>query len=197
MLIDLADLLKNKYTYLNRNGNSHKLNIKLINNKKILVSFKIAGKIDKIISRVFPRYIKFNERFAWVFGFFAGEGLKSIEPTSSIYRFAVTNNDPTYIRKVINVLDETKLLRTNNLPTKCIIIKYGKKCNKSILKSYWSKNLKLSKDKIKIAKNSEEGKKAKYGTATLCVSNLLLRRVFDLINECFLKIYFKKLNEKY
>jgi len=183
MRIDLKRLLENKYTYKTRSGYSHLLKTKVINEKDILVYYEVGGKIKRSVSRIFPQYLDITNRFMWVLGFINGEGLKSINSVSSMYRFAVTNNDPSTIKNVLKVLDESKLFKINNLPINSIKINYGNKCFVQSLKSYWSKELGLTKEKIKLALKPQKQKKAKYGTATLYISDVLLRRVMDIISN--------------
>ncbi len=183
MRIDLKKILKGKYTYTTRSGHKHPLESKPINETEILVSYKISGDISRSVSRVFPRYIDIDERFVWMSGFIDGEGLKSKNPRSSMYRFAVTNNDPNTIKRVLQILDETKIVKIDKVPYRSIRISYGEGCNLCRLKNYWSKKLSISKEKIFISNSPQKEKKAKYGTATLCISDVLLRRVMDIILE--------------
>jgi len=98
-----------------------------------------------------------------------------------MYRFAVVNNDPSIIRAVMNVLANGRLVDFDKIKGKFIRITYGFQSEKDSLADYCAKQLDVPLKVIDIAETPHHLKKARYGSCTLIISDVLLRRVFDLL----------------
>jgi hypothetical protein len=189
MRLSVADLASGKTTYRNRYGRSYVLRTKCIQGSKVEMSYEIThGAAKRIVRRIFPGYIEVNGRLLWILGLLKGEGLSSVGSRSSMYRFCVVNNDPSVIRAVMRVLDDSGLEPLARMRTRCglIRISYGPHCDKQETKEFWARELGLGNQEINLARNSERQKRAIHGSCMLTLSDVLLRRVFDLVAE---KVY--------
>ncbi|MDA4127572.1 MAG: hypothetical protein OK452_10305 [Thaumarchaeota archaeon] len=186
MIISIGSIVQGKSTYQSRGGHSYILQTRDISESEIEVSYEITGgAVRRRIARVFPREVEVDPRFIWVLGLLRGEGLKSIGPRSSMYRFYVVNNDYLVIRAVVRVLDESRLERWEHMKNRngLVRISYGPACDKSEVRKYWAEKLGMPGRDIDLAAHAEPQKRARYGSCMLTMSDVLLRRVVDLIAQ--------------
>ena len=184
MIIDIADLIRRLSTYTNRDGNRYELRYRPHGPSSIEVYYEITnGAAKRTVKRRFPRYIAINERFFWVLGLLRGEGLKSTDPRSSMYRFCVVNNDIDVIKAVVDVLDESKLAEFDDIKVKggLIRISYGPHCNIEKARRYWAEGLGIENYRVKLARKAEPQKRALMGSCMLTLNDVLLRRILDLV----------------
>ncbi len=186
MKLDIGKLARDRLTYANRNGNRYVLDTRRLKDSKVEVSYQIThGAAKRIVRLVFPDHVRVDEKFLWVLGLFKGEGLKSVGSRSSMYRFSVVNNDPSVIRAVIRVLDESGLESLESMRTRSglIRISYGPYCDKKEAREYWALELSLPPSGIDLARDSEPQKREAHGSCALTLNDVLLRSIFDLIAE--------------
>jgi hypothetical protein len=186
VIIDIADLVRGLSTYPNRSASRYKLRCRNNGPESIEVYYEITkGAVMRTVRRKFPRYIAINERFIWVLGLLRGEGLRSIGPRSSMYRFSVVNNDLAVIKAVIVVLDESRVARFDDIKTKGGLtrISYGPYCNVRRARKYWAEGLGITISKVEMARKAEPQKRARMGSCMFTLNDVLLRRIMDLIAE--------------
>lgn len=179
--LNVNKLVRNQFTYPNWTTNSqYKVNSKIIDKNNILVYFDITkGAVKRRISRIFPRYIDCTSRFLWVLGFLKGEGSNSLGK-SNYRRFTITNSDPKTIKIFFEEFENRELYFKKNLPNKSIhLIHHLKKKNEVI--KYWSYQLEIPTCKFKCFNG--KAKTLDYGVCHVYISDVLLRRVIDLIQE--------------
>jgi len=194
----IEKLVEGASTYTTRDGNSYPLKVRHFDKNRIEVYYTITkGAVRREVKRIFPRRLAIDNRFVWILGLLRGEGLISNTARSSMYRFAVVNNDPFVIRTVMHVLRKSGLVDFRQIKRKFIRITYGFKIKKDALASYWAKQLGVPVEVIDVAKSPQQLKKAEHGSCTLIISDVLLRRVFDLLADCLSRTLFseKRLNK--
>ncbi len=136
-------------------------------------------KSNKIVSRLFPINIQLTPKLAYVFGFLKGEGSTS-RSKANYRRFTITNSDYKIMRIVLEELDKSELFHKSNLINKSIHLAHHTKLDEEVIE-YWSKGLDLPKEKFKCFK-SHPGRNP-YGVCHIYISDVLLRRVIDIIHE--------------
>lgn len=182
--INIAGLIRNNFTYPNRNGNRYELRCRPASSSTIEIYYEITnGAARRIVRREFPRIVTVDSRFVWLLGLLRGEGLKSIGARSSMYRFNVVNNDLEVIKVVIRVLDESKLAKFDDVKSESglIRISYGPYCDVAKARRYWAEGLGVDAAKIRMADKAEPQKRALYGSCMFTLNDVILRRVVDLI----------------
>ncbi|MBU2639889.1 MAG: hypothetical protein KKG75_04260 [Nanoarchaeota archaeon] len=176
MEIEISKLIEGKQTYPSWATNSIH-NLQSHEDKEgVLVYYRT--KSNKLISRFFPNKVNLTPRLIYVLGLLKGEGSNSIGD-SNYRRFTMTNSDPAIIKIVLNELDKHNLFKKSKLIDKSIHLLHHTKSNKEVI-SYWSKKLGLNKSKFKCF-NSK--KTTPFGVCHVYISDVLLRRVVDLIHE--------------
>jgi hypothetical protein len=181
----VAKLTRGKSTYPSRGGNCYELKVSR-EDAQVAVRYEILkGAARRKVTRLFPRYVTINESFLWVLGLLKGEGLRSIGSRSSMYRFSVVNNDPSVIRAVIKVLDESGLARFEDVKARggLIRISYGPFCDKKEAKMFWARELGVNSKSVELARQAEPQKRAIHGSCTFTLNDVLLRRMMDLIAD--------------
>lgn len=180
--IDLTILLKGKYTYPSRiKGIKYPINTQIINKKTINVYYDITSGIKRRIEGTFPRYIYLSPGFCWALGFFKGEGVNSII-NGSYRRFSIINRNPKYIKKFLDEILHSGLLEKSRLEQRCFQIHhYANALSKT--RRYWAKELKIPGERIIMVNDKQSLKKKENGVCRFDISNVLLRKIVDLINE--------------
>ncbi len=175
--INIQELIRGKVTYPSWSTNSqYPLNSEL-NGNKLSVFYTVKG--NRKICRTFPKKIILTPKLAYVFGLIKGEGANSLGK-SNYRRFTITNSEYGVIHLVLDALDKTGLYRKSSLIDKSIhLIHFIGKENEVI--DYWSKCLDIPKEKFKCFE--DKTKTSKYGVCHVYVSDVLLRRIVDLIQE--------------
>ena len=181
MNIKIKNLIKGKKTYPNW---STKLTYDLKSKDKdgnVLVYYKT--KQNKIFSRLCPSEINLTPKLCYVLGFLKGEGSTSLG-SSNYRRFTITNSDSTIIYQVLQELEKSKLFKKEKIIRKSIHLLHFQESKEKVI-NYWSRKLKLPKDKFKCF--NDERKTSLFGVCHIYISDVLLRRVIDLIHEEFNK----------
>jgi len=181
--IDLMDLLKEEYTYPNwSSGMKYKLETEIINEEEIYVFYYSTKTImKKRFQRKFPRYIYLTPGFCWGLGFFKGEGLNSIRGTS-YRRFIITNKSPTCLNKFLDELNNSKLLLKSAIKGKCFQIHHFLNSADEVV-NYWSNKLNFPKKMFSPLNYDDGFKKEGNGVCHFDKGDVLLRRIFDIINN--------------
>ena len=181
--IDLIELLKNEYTYPNwSTSTKYKLETQIINEEEILVFYHSTKTImKKIFKRKFPRYIYLTPGFCWVLGFFKGEGLSSIRG-KSYRRFVITNKNPICLNKFLDELEKSKLLLRSAINGKCFQIHHFLNHPDEVI-DYWSNKLKFPRGMFSPLNYDDGFKKEGNGVCHFDIGDVLLRKVFDSINN--------------
>ncbi len=181
--IDLVELLKDQYTYPTwSTGTSYKLKTEIINYNQILIYYELEKTImKKKFKEFFPRYIHLTAGFCWALGFFEGEGMKSKKYTS-YRRFNITNKNPRDLKKFLNELHKSGLLPKERIRGKCFQIHHFLN-REEIVRDYWSKQLDFPKEMFSIQDYNHNLKRSGNGVCHFDLGHVLLRRIFDLLNE--------------
>jgi len=183
MKINVKKIIEGKLTYPSwTTGSQHVIKCDYLNNKEVLVHYNTKGPIVRKISRKFPKFIDADHIFIWVLGFLKGEGSNS-KGKSNYRRFTITNKNPEFIILTLKVLYEKGLLY-NDLPDKTCHIIHSQDKLKAM--NYWQNKLGL--DKSKFSYIDDNNKTSLYGVCHVYLSDVLLRRVVDEINEFILAL---------
>ena len=184
--VDLRILLKDRYTYPSRiKGKEYPIYTQLINKKMINVYYDVTCGIKRRIQGTFPRYIYLSPGFCWALGFFKGEGVNSII-NGSYRRFSIINRNPKYIKKFLDEIINSGLLEKSRLEQRCFQIHhYANVISKT--RKYWAKELKIPEERIIMVNDKKSLKKNENGVCRFDISNVLLRKIIDLLNEKILK----------
>ncbi len=117
----------------------------------------------------------------YVLGLLKGEGPASFGK-SNYRRLTITNSDPTVINIILNELDDNNIFKKSKLINNSIHLLYHTEPETKVI-NFWSKKLGLPKDKFK--RFNDERKTSLFGVCHVYISDLLLRRVIDLIHSNF------------
>ncbi len=182
MKLDISDLIKGNKTYPSWSTNStHNLE----GYKKqdgILVYYKT--KSNKLISRWFPKKIEITPKLCYILGIIKGEGSNSLGK-SNYRRFTFTNSDFVLVSIVLEELEKHKLFSKQKIIKKSIHLLHYTKPKEEVI-NFWSKKLKIPKEKFKCFETKM--KTSQFGVCHLYISDVLLRRVVDLIHDNLIKI---------
>lgn len=114
-------------------------------------------------------------------GLLRGEGSTSLGK-SNYRRFTISNSDSKVINLILGELDKNNLFKKSNLIDKSIhLIHHIEPKNKVI--NYWSKKLNLPESKFKCF--DDKSKTSPFGVCHVYISDVLLRRIVDLIHSQF------------
>jgi hypothetical protein len=177
MKIDLKKLIVGKITYPSWTTNST-YPLKYEENNSCIFIYYIT-KTNKRILREFPKEIFFTPHLIYVFGFLKGEGSTALGK-SNYRRLTITNTDDVILKITLNELEKSGLFKTKNIINKSIHISHHTKDDEEVLK-YWSKKLNLPIEKFKCFE-LKAGRNP-YGVCHIYISDVLLRRVVDIIHE--------------
>ncbi|MBI4453280.1 hypothetical protein HY636_01430 [Candidatus Woesearchaeota archaeon] len=139
-------------------------------------------KSNKIISKSFPSDVILTPKLLYVFGILIGECPTSLGD-SNYRRVTITNSNPKLIQIVLEELEKANLLKISYIIDKSIHLLHFKKDDNVVI-DYWAKELNLSTGKFKCF--NDKSKTTDYGVCHVYISNVLLRRVIDLIQEYIL-----------
>ena len=96
----------------------------------------------------------------------------------------MTNADYQIIKIVLEELDKNNIFKKSSLIDKSIhLLHYTESKNKVV--DYWSKKLNLPKRKFKCF--DDKSKTSPFGVCHVYISDVLLRRIIDLIHDEFIK----------
>ncbi len=179
MQLDLCDIIIGKKTYPNwTTGNEYQLQVFENTQQYAIIGYRtIHGHTFK---RKFPRFLEINNSFLWLIGFIRGEGSHS-KGKSGYLRFTLTNSDSYLMKNAINSLIKSGLINRKTLPVRSIKIGRSSLHDDSELMEHWGKELGFSKEYFYFTNKRDENKKQKFGTCHLYISDVLLRRVMDII----------------
>ena len=141
-------------------------------------------KTNKRISRVFPKDVFLKPSLIYAFGLLKGEGSNSLGK-SNYRRVTITNSNPQIINLVLNALDKNKLFKKSDLIDKSVHLLHHTESDDDVI-GYWSKSLNLSKNKFKCF--DDKLKTSKFGVCHVYISDVLLRRVIDILQSEIIKI---------
>ncbi len=177
--INIKKLVEGKKTYPSWSTNStYYLKFQEQNNN-ILVYY--ITKNNKKISRIFPKEVILTSKLIYVLGLLKGEGSTSLGK-SNYRRFTITNSDPEIINIILNELENSNLFKKSNIINKSIhLLHYTK--SESEVTDFWSKKINLDKNKFKCF--DDQRKTSNFGVCHVYISDVLLRRIVDLIHESF------------
>ena len=136
-----------------------------------------------MISRIFPKTLTLTPLFIYALGILVGEGATALGK-SNYRRFTVTNSDYRIIKVVLDQLEQNDLFQKRDLIDKSLHLLHFTKSNDEVIR-YWSKSLGLPKSRFKCF--DMERKTKPYGVCHVYISDVLLRRVIDLIHEFIFK----------
>ncbi|MFH1409497.1 MAG: hypothetical protein ABIH34_06305 [Nanoarchaeota archaeon] len=176
--INIKELIKGNKTYPTwSTGSCHQLYA--TNEKQNTIKIFYTTKSKRIISRVFPKKLTLSPEFCYVLGFLKGEGSNSLGK-SNYRRFTITKSDPDIMKFVLKILEKNKLLSLSRLINKSCHLIHFKLTEKKVIE-YWSEKLKLPEEKFKCFE--DKNKTSLFGVCHIYISDVLLRRVVDLIQE--------------
>ena len=175
--IQIEKVVQGKSTYPSWSTNSEYLLETSTKNGKVIVHYKING--GRKIEREFPESIDLTPRLCYVLGLIKGEGANSLGK-SNYRRFTLTNSDPAVIKLVLSELENAGFLNVSEIPDSAFHLLHFKKSEDNV-KEYWSNNLGLPKEKFKCF--NDKNKTSDFGVCHLYLSDVLLRRTIDLIQE--------------
>jgi hypothetical protein len=177
--VAISKLIEGKKTYPSwTTGRVYPLKTRTINDK-CLVYYEPKGRVKRRIERVFPEKIALSSRFIWTLGFLKGEGSNALGK-SNYRRFTITNTDARCLKIVIAELEKSELWKKEQLSNTGVNILHAKK-DELETREFWAKGLAIPLEKIKYYKTSE--RTSEFGVCHIYISDVLLRRVFDEINE--------------
>ena len=179
--INIKKLVNGEYTYPNWSTSS-RYSLRTKNQGKDIEVYYIT-KSNRKISRLFPKYINLSVELSYVLGLLMGEGSNSLGK-SNYRRFTITNSNPKVIDVVLEELDKNSIYKKSDLIDKSIHLLHHTKNESAVIK-YWSTKLKLPKNKFKCF--NDENKTSPFGVCHVYISDVLLRRVIDLIHNKFLR----------
>ena len=181
-IVKIADLVSGEYTYPNWSSGSVYPLESYDEGDETIVKYTVTNTImRRPYSRRFPKEILLTTKLCWALGFLKGEGMNSRNP-SSYHRFGVTNKDSKLINFVLDELFKSGLLKKENIPDKSFQILH---CSADLreVQIYWAKKLGVPKSKIRPYDNKHIFKKSKYGICHFYITDVLLRRIVDLVHE--------------
>ena len=178
--IKINELVEGRLTYPNWTTNStYPLKTKDYG-EDIIIYYKTKG--NRKISRFFPKEINLTHRLSYVFGLLKGEGSTSLGK-SNYRRFTITNADYRIINLILEELDKNNLFKKSNLIDKSIHLLHHTELKNKVI-DYWSKKLNLPKRKFKCF--DDKSKTSPFGVCHVYISDVLLRRIIDLIHDEFI-----------
>lgn len=178
--INIKELVQGEYTYPNwSTGSIYSLKTKELTNDTLVYYFT---KSNREVSRIFPKEIDLTPKLCYIMGFLKGEGSTSLGK-SNYRRLTITNSEPKILKQVLDELDNAKLFKKEKLINKSINLLHHTKSENKVI-NHWSKKLDLPKAKFKCF--DDERKTSRFGVCHIYISDVLLRRVIDLIHNKFL-----------
>lgn len=180
--IKISELVCGKRTHPNwSTGSTYPLESFREGNETIVKYVMTKTITKKVYTRRFPNEIKLTSSFCWILGFLKGEGFNGLGK-STYHRFGVTNKDSALINFVLDELNKSGLLSKNSLPDNSIEIMHFSGDKKSVV-NYWKRHLDLPASKIKVKSYKHQFKKSEYGVCHVYLTDVLLRRIVDLVHE--------------
>lgn len=179
--VELKDLVEGKLTYASwSTSNSYLLKCKELDEQNVLVFY--ITKSNKTFSRKFPRLVSITPKFACVLGLIKGEGANALGK-SNYRRFTFTNSDCELVKQVLDTLSENKFLLKENLRKKSIYLMHFQNEESAVI-GHWSKKLDLPVSKFRCIETTD--KTRDYGICHVYISDVLLRRVIDIMIDFIL-----------
>jgi len=179
--INIKKLVEGRKTYPTWTTNSSYIIKTQDIGNNILVYY--ITKSNRKISRVFPNEINLTPKLSYVLGLIKGEGSTSLGK-SNYRRFTLTNSNPRIINLIFKELDKNNLFKKSDLINKSVHLLHYIKSKDEVI-DYWSKKLNLSKNKFKCF--DDKTKTSLFGVCHVYISDVLLRRVIDIIHDEFFK----------
>lgn len=144
---------------------------------ELLIYYVVKG--NRRISRIFPKKIELSTKFLYVMGLLKGEGSNTLG-NSNYRRFTITNSDPKVVSIILKELEESKLFSKAELLDNSIhILHHLVEDGEAI--DYWANQLRLKPQKFRCFK--DKSRTSKYGVCHVYISDVLLRRVIDLLHQ--------------
>lgn len=179
MKIKLKSLVEGQITYPSwTTGSTYHLKAEE-NDNSTLIYYKIQT--NKRISRLFPKEITLTQRFTYTLGLLKGEGSNALGK-SNYRRLTITNSNPNVINLILDELERSGLFKKSDLIAKSVHLLHHTEADNEVI-DYWSNKLNIVKSKFKCF--DDKLKTSKYGVCHVYISDVLLRRVIDLIHDKF------------
>jgi hypothetical protein len=156
---------------------SYALNFRKIKDDEIEIFYHSNQR--KKYYRTFPRKICVNNKAAYILGLIKGEGANALG-ISNYRRFTFTNSDYNLVKLVVDFLDNTLLFPRKQIADKTIYIMHHQNKDAAAI-AYWSEKLQIPRSKFRCI--STEKRTRAYGICHVYLSDLLLRRIIDLLIE--------------
>ncbi len=172
-LIKVSDLVRGAYSYPSwSTGSTYPLSY-----DEPYVRYRpLQG---KAISRAFPQHFRITPRFCYVLGLLKGEGANALGK-SNYRRFTFTNTDPEMFRIVLEELRHQGLVQHHDFKPGCFHLLHFSASEQEVIR-YWAKELSLPEGYFKTF--NDQSKTTKNGVCHLYLSDVLLRRIIDLLQE--------------
>jgi hypothetical protein len=177
--IQIKDLVRGRHTYPSWSTNTEYLIQTRDLGINTLLHYEIRG--NRQIARLFPATIELTNRFCYALGVLRGEGSNS-RGKSNYRRLTITNSDSSTLRIVLEQLAVAKLFQKSSLIDKTIHILHHLESNDEAIR-HWSAELGLPANKFKCF--DDKTKTSPFGVCHIYISDVLLRRVIDLLHEKF------------
>lgn len=173
--IKLKSLVEGQVTYLSWTTSSIYSLKAEENDNDVLVYYKIQT--NKRISRVFPKEITLTPKFTYTLGLLKGEGSNALGK-SNYRRLTITNSNPDIIKLILDELEISNLFKKSDLIAKSVHLLHHTELDEDVI-AYWSNQLDIPRIKFKCF--DDKLKTSKYGVCHVYISDVLLRRVIDIL----------------
>ena len=174
-IINLKSLVEGKATYPSwTTGSVYPLKVEE-NGSSALIYYTI--KTNKRISRLFPKEIILSPKLTYMLGLLKGEGSNALGK-SNYRRLTITNSNPDIISLILDELERSDLFKKSDLITKSVHLLHHTEPDGKVIE-YWSNVLDIPKNKFKCF--DDKLKTSKYGVCHVYISDVLLRRVIDIL----------------
>ncbi len=178
--LELQPVVEGKLTYPSWTTSAeYSLEVEQVSEKEILVFYRVLNSaVPRLVKRLFPSRIELSSSFFWVLGFLEGEGANKLGK-SNYRRVTITNSNAKDMRAVLDELERQWLLKRIDLPVGAVQIFVKDPSEK--VEQYWRAKLNVSPEQIRLFEKSNAT--SPTGICHIYVSDVLLRRVIDLIQE--------------
>ena len=174
-------MVEKRLTYPNWNTGSEYALLSKKAGRSAEIYYVAKGK--RRFGRKFPQDVQLTVRFSYALGLLKGEGSNALGK-SNYRRFTISNSNPKVISKVLKELEKAKLFFRSELIKNSCYVMHHKVSNLKVI-NYWSKMLNIRKYKFKCF--ISEKQTSKYGVCHVYISDVLLRRIVDLMHGRLMK----------
>ncbi|HLD87661.1 MAG TPA: hypothetical protein VJB12_06405, partial [Candidatus Nanoarchaeia archaeon] len=175
--IEIGPLVEKRLTYPNWNTGSEYALLSKKAGRSAEIYYVAKGK--RRFGRKFPQDVQLTVRFSYALGLLKGEGSNALGK-SNYRRFTITNSDPKVIKFLLEELENTGLLQIPSLKKGSLHLLHHTSTDEDVVR-YWSKQLELPKKLFRTF--DDKTKTTPFGVCHVYISDVLLRRVVDLLHE--------------